>query len=222
MLPDPTTPVTAAEDSYEWWRAEVARRNEALERLRAERDLLRETLAEADLGAQVLAQWEAIAAADADRDRLETERDALKAAIAEQTQRTLNAAADKLYALPVTDGAALKGPYWYRQGFTQAADLLRDWADYPAALAAPESHEDGEQCGDERPRLDGDERVIVCTLPKGHAAHRAAKYGTAWEYLRTEDAPTGGWLTWQKLMGTEPPPFSAVLENPDAPTEEDR
>jgi DNA repair exonuclease SbcCD ATPase subunit len=135
----------------------------------AERDLLRETLADSDLGAQVLAQWEAIAAADADRDRLEAERDALKAklearredeertydeleaeflraaeerdalkaAIAEQTQRTLNAAADKLYALPATDGAALKGPYWYRQGFTQAADLLRDWADYPGRSGRP-------------------------------------------------------------------------------------
>lgn len=50
------------------------------ERAEAERDLLRETLAESDLGAQVLAQWEAIAAADADRDQLETERDSLVAA----------------------------------------------------------------------------------------------------------------------------------------------
>lgn len=52
----------------------IRERNEA----QAERDLLRETLAESDLGAQVLAQWEAIAAADADRDRLQAERDEIK------------------------------------------------------------------------------------------------------------------------------------------------
>lgn len=69
-------------------------------------------------------------------------RDALKAELAEVVRRTLNAAADKLHALPATDGAALKGPYWYRQGFTQAADLLRDWADYPAALDASQRPED--------------------------------------------------------------------------------
>jgi hypothetical protein len=57
--------------------AEQVERRAAAE---AERDLLRETLAESDLGAQVLAQWEAVAAADADRDRLVAERDALKAA----------------------------------------------------------------------------------------------------------------------------------------------
>lgn len=72
----------------------------------------------------------------AERNEARAERDALKAALAEQTQRTLNAAADKLYALPA-DGAALKGPYWFRKGFTDAADLLRDWADYPAALDHP-------------------------------------------------------------------------------------
>ncbi|MCO6011515.1 hypothetical protein NE236_41850 [Actinoallomurus purpureus] len=59
-------------------REEQTRRAVAAE---TERDLLRETLAETDLGALTLAQWEAIADADADRDRLETERDALKAAI---------------------------------------------------------------------------------------------------------------------------------------------
>lgn len=69
------------------------------------------------------------------------ERDVLEAELAEVVPRTLNAAADKLFALPATDGAALKGPYWYRQGFTQAADLLRDWADYPAALDAPQTTE---------------------------------------------------------------------------------
>lgn len=82
--------------------------------------------------------------------KLRDERDALQSAIAEQVPQVLNAAADKLHSLPATDGAALKGPYWYRQGFLQAADLLRDWADYPAALdslgspvKAAESHGDG-------------------------------------------------------------------------------
>ena len=52
------------------------------ETARAERDALRETLAETDLGAQVLAQWEAIAAADADRDRLEAQVAALQRELA--------------------------------------------------------------------------------------------------------------------------------------------
>ncbi|KAB2384737.1 hypothetical protein [Actinomadura montaniterrae] len=50
-------------------------------------------------------------------------------------EQVLNAAADQLDALP-KDGTALKGPYWYREGFKQAGDMLRDWADYPAALHA--------------------------------------------------------------------------------------
>lgn len=58
----------------------------------------------------------------------------LAAVLPEAESRTLNAAADKLESLPETDGAALKGPYWYREGFKQAGGLLRDWADYPPAL----------------------------------------------------------------------------------------
>lgn len=52
----------------------------------------------------------------------------------EHAERVLTAAADQLDAMP-KDGTALKGPYWYRQGFKDATDMLRDWADYPAALA---------------------------------------------------------------------------------------
>jgi hypothetical protein len=48
----------------------------------AERDALREVLAETDKGSIILAQWEAIAAADADRDRLGAERDEARATIA--------------------------------------------------------------------------------------------------------------------------------------------
>jgi hypothetical protein len=55
--------------------------------LRAERDLLRETLAESDLGAQIQAQWEAIAAADVDRDRLAGELAELKVGVAEAIRR---------------------------------------------------------------------------------------------------------------------------------------
>jgi hypothetical protein len=40
----------------------------------------------------------------------------------------LEAAADQLDTLPA-GGEALIGPYWYRQGIVQGADLLRDWAD---------------------------------------------------------------------------------------------
>lgn len=79
-MPDDTTAPVTAEANVEWQKAQ----SDALKRAlaaEAERDLLRETLAESDLGALTLAQWEAIAAADADRDRLEAERDALKAAI---------------------------------------------------------------------------------------------------------------------------------------------
>lgn len=53
----------------------------------------------------------------------------------EHARRVLTAAADQLDAIPETDGAALKGPYWYRDGWKQATSMLRDWADYPAALA---------------------------------------------------------------------------------------
>lgn len=52
------------------------------------------------------------------------------------TERVLTAAADQLDAMPETDGAALQGPYWYRDGWKQATGMLRDWADYPPALAA--------------------------------------------------------------------------------------
>lgn len=54
----------------------------------------------------------------------------------EHARRVLTAAADQLDAMPETDGAALKGPYWYRDGWKQATGMLRDWADYPTALAA--------------------------------------------------------------------------------------
>lgn len=42
-----------------------------------------------------------------------------------------------------------------------------------------------EACGDDCPRLVG-ERPVACTLPKGHAVHRAAKNGMAWERLCDE------------------------------------
>jgi hypothetical protein len=58
-----------------------------------------------------------------------------KNAPGEHAERILTAAADQLDAMPETDGAALKGPYWYRDGWKQATGMLRDWADYPAALA---------------------------------------------------------------------------------------
>lgn len=60
----------------------------------------------------------------------------LAAVLPAYTERVLTAAADQLDAMPETDGASLKGPYWYRDGWKQAAGMLRDWADYPPALAA--------------------------------------------------------------------------------------
>jgi hypothetical protein len=71
--------------------------------------------------------------------RFRRERDALKAANAD----VLNAAADMLDALP-PGGALLSGPYWYRQGVRDAASLLRDWANHPGALDAPETPGDAE------------------------------------------------------------------------------
>jgi hypothetical protein len=59
----------------------------------------------------------------------------LAAVLPAYIERVLTAAADQLDAMPETDGAALKGPYWYRDGWKQATGMLRDWADYPAALA---------------------------------------------------------------------------------------
>lgn len=49
-------------------------------------------------------------------------------------ETTLRQAAEYLESLPATDGAALKGPAWYRQGFKDAIHLLYDLADYPPAL----------------------------------------------------------------------------------------
>lgn len=46
---------------------------------------------------------------------------------------TLNAAADRLDALP-PGGQALTGPYWYGQGMKDAVNILRDWAVWPKAL----------------------------------------------------------------------------------------
>lgn len=48
------------------------------EEAKAEREVFRLALSESDLGAQILAQWETIAAADADRDRLEARVAALR------------------------------------------------------------------------------------------------------------------------------------------------
>lgn len=62
-------------------------------------------------------------------------RATLAAVLPAYTERVLTAAADQLDAMPETDGAALKGPYWYRDGWKDATGMLRDWADYPAALA---------------------------------------------------------------------------------------
>jgi hypothetical protein len=49
-------------------------------------------------------------------------------AIGHRDAEVLRISADKLDALP-PGGEALKGPYWYRQGVHDAADLARDWAD---------------------------------------------------------------------------------------------
>ncbi len=48
----------------------------------------------------------------------------------------LNAAADKLDGLPA-GGEALSGPQWYRQGVSDAANCLRDWADAGAIKVDP-------------------------------------------------------------------------------------
>lgn len=70
---------------------ESEKQRERAEAAENERDLLREALGESDLGAQVLAQWEAIAAADADRDRLEEQVAALQRELAEaRTDRDTN------------------------------------------------------------------------------------------------------------------------------------
>jgi hypothetical protein len=101
---------------------------ELLARLRAAQE-------EANDAAEVEAS-ETVRAEDA-----EAERDALKAEVCEQVEKVLNTAADQLDALP-PGGEALKGPYWYRQGVHDAADLLRDWSGskiFLAALDVPES-----------------------------------------------------------------------------------
>lgn len=63
----------------------------------------------------------------------------------EHARRVLEAAADQLDAMPATDGAAIKGPYWYRDGWKQATGMLRDWADYPPALADRIARRDGQR-----------------------------------------------------------------------------
>lgn len=62
-------------------------------------------------------------------------RATLAAVLPAYIERVLTAAADQLDAMPETDGAALQGPYWYRDGWKQATGMLRDWADNPAVLA---------------------------------------------------------------------------------------
>jgi hypothetical protein len=138
------------------------------DRMEAERDLLRETLAESDLGAQVLAQWEAIAAADADRDRLEAElaeaRDMFKRVcqgsgvfeaqldLMTQMRNSEKARADALVAERDVFKTAIADAFgrWpdpFGSWTAEQADAARTMKTYMlarlnAALAAPESPEE--------------------------------------------------------------------------------
>lgn len=80
-------------------------------------------------------------------DRLSQENERLAA----ELKSVLNAAADRLDKLPV-GGEALKGPYWYRQGVHDAANLLRDWADASGAATA-ERDRDPDEDGDLQERI---------------------------------------------------------------------
>jgi hypothetical protein len=75
---------------------------------------------------------------------------------------TLNAAADRLDALP-PGGAALTGPYWYGQGFKDAVAILRDWADCPEAL--------GPITGQARSRSSASISASPENDPNGHNQH---------------------------------------------------
>jgi hypothetical protein len=98
------------------WRAELARRSPGV-------------------SAEVIEEYCDFELHPSMRSEREELRPILAAVLAEHAQRVLTAAADQLDAMPETDGAALKGPYWYRDGWKQATSILRDWAEYPAALA---------------------------------------------------------------------------------------
>jgi hypothetical protein len=89
-------------DSLELHRARVRE-------LEVERDALQEALEDDDKGAMILAQWEAIAAADADRDRL--------TALLEQVDAAAGSLlADLLRILPAGSGLYVKA--------TQISELL--------------------------------------------------------------------------------------------------
>lgn len=120
-MPEPT-PALRPEDVPDdlldvAWRAELARRSPAASA---------ETIEE-------YCDFEAHPSLASHREEL---RPVLAAVLAACIERVLTAAADQLDAMPETNGAALKGPYWYRDGWKQATGMLRDWADYPPALAA--------------------------------------------------------------------------------------
>jgi chromosome segregation ATPase len=190
----PTAPVTA-EGSYEWWRAEVASRDEELERLRGE-------LAEAKAEVERLAEFGV-----KERERHEVKLASLQAFAdrcrekdwahsAEQAKRREQAEAERDDAQKRADW--LRG---HAEWLSDERDALKAAVQHLAAEAHRRKwvHEGSPAFGDFH-RL-GNELLAALAAPAGN-----------------EDAPTGGWLTWQKLMGTEPPPFPAILENPDAPT----
>lgn len=66
------------------------------------------------------------------------EIDLLMGAVEQHVALRLNEQADRLDSLPPS-GEALQGPYWFRDGIHNAADLLRDEADRIERIARKSS-----------------------------------------------------------------------------------